>query len=490
MSITIVGLGPGDPDLITRRAWEVLSSAQAVYLRTRLHPCVPALPPGPVYHSFDDLYEASGAFEEVYAAIVERLTALAEQGVTVVYAVPGDPMVAESSVRQLLAVCEEKRITCAVVSGVSFIEPALALLGVDAAGGLQLLDALDVAAAHHPPINPDYPALLAQVYSRAVASDVKLTLMNQYPDDHPVALVHGAGTPSARLERLPLYEIDRREVGNLTALYVPRFDPDPAVVTGFEGFQNTMAHLRAPEGCPWDREQTHRSLLRYLLEEAYEFVDAVEADDPERIREELGDLLLQVIFHAQVAVEEGEFYMPEVVRTIDAKLKRRHPHVWGDVDVKGSAEQVTVNWEAIKAQERAENGEPGRASLLDGVPRALPALEQAHLYDSRAAKVGFDWPDMQGAVDKVREEFAEVLAAATPEERFSEIGDLLFVVSVLARWMKVEPEAALRAANRRFYDRFSYIERRAREQGRELTGMTLDEMDALWNEAKRSGIGL
>lgn len=483
MGITIVGLGPGNPGQITREAWDVLAGAQEVYLRTRVHPTVPHLPRGPHYHSFDDLYEAAEDFVQVYEAILERLIALAERGREVIYAVPGDPMVAEGTVTRLLAVCREKEVAIRVVNGVSFVEPTLAALGVDALPGLQLVDATDLASAYHPPINPDYAALVAQLYSRGLASDVKLTLMNQYPDDHTVTLVHAAGTAEQRVEPLALYEIDRREVNHLTSLYVPPLGGMGGVVTSFEGFQNTIAHLRAPDGCPWDREQTHQSLRRNLLEETYEVLEAIDANDPDRLREELGDLLLQVVLQTQIAVDEGEFTMGEVIRHIDAKIKRRHPHVWGDVDVQGSAARVAVNWEHIKAQERAENGEEGR-SALDGVPKTLPALAQAHEYDQRAVRLGFDWADEAGVIAKVREEIEEVIAAQTQAERFREIGDLLLVVAVWARWLGVNPEDALRAANRRFYERFTYIERRAREQGRSVSDMTLDEMDALWNEVK------
>lgn len=483
MAIVVVGLGPGNPGQITREAWETLAQAQEVCLRTQVHPSVPHLPQGPRYHSFDDLYEAAEDFAQVYEAIAGRLMALAEQGGDVIYAVPGDPMVAEGTVTRLLAVCREKGIAVRVVSGVSFMEPTLAALGMDALPGLQLVDATDLASAYHPPINPDYPALVAQLYSRGLASDVKLTLMNQYPDDHAVTLVHAAGTAEQRVEPLALYEIDRRKVSHLTTLYVPPLEAIEGAVTSFEGFQNTIAHLRAPEGCPWDREQTHQSLRRNLLEETYEVLEAIDAGDSDRLREELGDLLLQVVLQTQIAIDEGEFNMGEVIRHIDAKIKRRHPHVWGDVDVKGSVAQVAVNWEHIKAQERAENGE-GRRSALDGVPKTLPALAQAHEYDQRAVRLGFDWADEAGVIAKVREEIAEVIAAQTQAERFREIGDLLLVVAVWARWLGVNPEDALRAANRRFYERFTYIEERAREQGRSVSDMTMEEMDALWNEIK------
>ncbi|NDJ54237.1 MAG: nucleoside triphosphate pyrophosphohydrolase [Chloroflexi bacterium] len=483
--ITIVGLGPGNPGQITREAWQVLSAATIVHLRTRIHPTVPHLPEGPTYLDFDDIYEAVADFRAVYAGILERLIAAHAESDQVLYAVPGDPMVAESTVSHLLAVCREKNIQTRIISGLSFIEPTLAALGTDAGDGLQLLDALEIAAAYHPPINPDYPALIAQLYSRMVASDVKLTLMNQYPEQHPITLVHSAGTDQMNVRTLPLYELDRQDLAHLSSLYILPYDDRSRVVSSFEGFQDTIAHLRAPDGCPWDREQTHESLRPYVIEETFEVVDAIDSGDAEALKEELGDLLLQVVLHAQIAVEDDEFTMSDVIQYVDTKLKRRHPHVWGDTDVNGISDQVIVNWEAIKAQERAQKGE-GERSILDGVARSMPALPQIFAYDQRAARVGFDWEDLNGVVDKVREELAEVLAAETPAEQFHEVGDLLAASAVLARWLKIDPEEALRAANRRFYERFTYVERRVRERGQDMRSLDLAELDLLWQEAKRN----
>ncbi|MBE2269788.1 MAG: hypothetical protein IAE80_16245, partial [Anaerolinea sp.] len=240
MTITIVGLGTGHVDDLTRRAWKTLESAGVVYLRTNQHPCVPDLPAGVEYRSFDEIYEANDSFDDVYAAITERIIAAA-QADEVVYAVPGDPMVAESTVIRLIKRGREEDIPVEIVSGVSFIEPALALLGVDALDGLQVLDAIEIAAMHHPPINPDTPALLGQVYSRELASDLKLTLMNQYPDEFEVKLIHAAGTPEALVETVPLYEIDRSaHIKHLTALYIPALGGR----SSFEQFQEVIAHLR------------------------------------------------------------------------------------------------------------------------------------------------------------------------------------------------------------------------------------------------------
>jgi tetrapyrrole methylase family protein/MazG family protein len=481
MTITIVGLGPGDVEDLTRRAWRALERASVVYLRTMRHPCVPNLPEGPTYESFDSVYETVERFEDVYATIVGRLLDMSKAG-DVVYAVPGDPLVAESTVTRLLLEARTHGIPVEVISGVSFIEPTLALLGVDALDGLQLYDALTVAALHHPPLNPDTPALLAQVYSRAVASDVKLTLMNEYPDDFEVALIHAAGTGSGRAEWLPLYEMDRRDVNHLTSLYVPA----RGGMTSFEQFQEIIAHLRAPEGCPWDRKQTHESLRKYLIEESHEVLEAIDAGDMPALAEEMGDLMLQVLLHTQIAIEDGDFKMGDVLGAINNKLIRRHPHVFGEVEA-NTPDEVVTNWDALKKQEQTEKGSK-RESLLDGVPKTLPALLQAHEYQAKAAKVHFDWPKVDFVIDKVREEIDEVLAAQGEAEQAEEMGDLLFVIVNWARWLGVEPETALREANAKFYKRFRFIEQALAERGRTPAESSLDEMDALWNDAKASGL--
>lgn len=485
MTLTIVGLGPGSLDDLSRRAWRTLKQAQMIYLRTAQHGCVSCLPQGPDkhYHSFDELYESLDDFEAVYEMIVRQLIAVARVG-DVVYCVPGDPLVGEATTTRLLAEAKAHGIPVEIVNGISFVEPTLRLLEIDALDGLQVLDALEVAAMHHPPINPDYPALLGQLYSQGVASEVKLTLMNQYPDDFTVKLVHAAGTDQALVETLPLYEIDRSQhIGPMTTLFVPALGQ----MSSFERFQEVIAHLRAPEGCPWDREQTHESLRPYLIEEAYEVLEAIDQSDPAALASELGDLLLQIVLHAQIATEDGTFTMPDVLRQINAKMIRRHPHVWGNVDVAGSPARVVANWEALKRQEKADNGASSE-SLLDSVPKALPALLQAYQYQSRAAKVNFDWPNVAEVIAKVKEELAELEAASSQEARAEELGDLLFVLVNWARWLGVEPESALRAANAKFYRRFRYIEQGTAAIGKALTDCTLAELDALWEEAKAKGL--
>jgi tetrapyrrole methylase family protein/MazG family protein len=258
-------------------------------------------------------------------------------------------------------------------------------------------------------------------------------------------------------------------------------------MSSFEQFQEVIAHLRAPEGCPWDREQTHRSLRQYLLEEAHEVLEAIDAGDSKALAEELGDLLLQVVLHTQIAIDDGEFRMGEVISYINRKLIRRHPHVWGDVAVSGAGD-VLRNWEALKAEEQAENGGKQRESLLDGVPKGLPALLQAYQYQAKAAKPGFDWDKVEDVVAKVREEIDELAAADSDEEQAKEAGDLLFAVVNWLRWLKVEPESALREANAKFYRRFRYIEEAVAENGKPMKEHSLAELDALWDEAKGKGL--
>ncbi|MGD9497375.1 MAG: nucleoside triphosphate pyrophosphohydrolase [Armatimonadota bacterium] len=246
----------------------------------------------------------------------------------------------------------------------------------------------------------------------------------------------------------------------------------------FDELVRVMARLRAPDGCPWDREQTHSSLRPYLLEETHEALEALDAEDWRRLCEELGDLMLQIVFHAQVAAERGDFDVEDVIAGIVAKLHRRHPHVFGDVQVSGSAE-VLDRWEKLK---REESGYEDRESALDGVPESLPALQRAHKLQRRAARVGFDWDDARGARAKIDEELAEVDAAADGALE-DEIGDLLFAVVNYARLRGVEPESALRRASARFARRFRAVERAAGSPER-LREMTLGQMDELWEQAK------
>jgi MazG family protein len=278
----------------------------------------------------------------------------------------------------------------------------------------------------------------------------------------------------------------------------PQPDPQPAPVRySLPDLLDIMAKLRAPEGCPWDKKQTHHSLLNYLIEESYEYIEAVENGDKANMKEELGDVLLQVVFHAQLAKETGDFDFAQVVNGISDKLVRRHPHVFGDLKL-DTAESVEKKWDELKKAEKAGDAEGAPSAEapeggLGRMPRHLPALLKADKLQKRAAQHGFDWPDYQGPMDKIREELEEFRAEAqvpggVPDgDRLeSEFGDLLFAAVNLGRFFKLDPEKALARANRKFMDRYEKMERLARSEGKDFGGLGLEEKESYWVRVKKS----
>lgn len=338
---------------------------------------------------------------------------------------------------------------------------------------LILLEARTLASAHVPPYPPDAPALLTGIDSPELALHVKDVLLTTYPEEHMVYVVKEGKKKEERLN-----EVGAEEDFNL---YVPAMGEG----TSFESFVEVTAHLRAPNGCPWDREQTHESLRKHMLEESYEAISAIDSGNFVDMREEFGDLLLQVVLQSQIANEEDQFNVNQVVQGIYSKIVRRHPHVFGDVEV-ADVDGVLANWEKLKEKERGKKKD-GKG-LLDGIPVALPALSQAQEYQDRAARVGFDWPEIEGVLEKIAEEVEEVKRATNAEELADEIGDLLFALVNLARWKKVDAESALRGTNMKFKKRFGYVEQEAKKRGRDLSALSLDEMESLWQEAKRKKI--
>ncbi len=355
----------------------------------------------------------------------------------------------------------------------SLVSKIFDMLQIDPPPRLILLEAQTLASAHVPPYPPDMPVLLTNVDSPELALHLRGVLLTTYPDEHIVFLVSDEKKKEARV-----IDLNGSEFPDGFSLYVPPLEEG----TSFESFAEIVAHLRAPYGCPWDREQTHESLRKHLLEESYEAISAIDSGDFTDMREEFGDLLLQIVLQSQIANEEAQFNINQVIQGIHSKIVRRHPHVFGDLKLEG-VDGVLANWEKLKEKERGERKE--EKGLLDGVPLALPALSQAQEYQDRAARVGFDWPEIEGVLDKVREELDEIKNAETDFELASEIGDLFFVLVNVARWKHIDAESALRGTNMKFKKRFAYVERGARVQERELSSLSLDEMEALWQEAKR-----
>lgn len=493
--ILIVGLGPGDRGSITQDAFKALHGGK-VFLRTRVHPTVQQLL-AQNWNSFDYLYEQSDSFMELYQAITWAIINAAKEakakGQHIVYAVPGNPYIGEATTRLILHTAEQQELTVRVIPGMSFLDAAAALIPGDIlAENVQVVDGLEINVRIHEdpfaggslPLSPLRPALITQVYDRRIASGVKLALMRLYPDDHPVTILRAAGaTGMEKIATVPLHEMDHGTVivpDHLTTLYVPKV-AELERARSAEGLQRIIARLRAPNGCPWDREQTHASIRPNMIEEAYEAVDAIDADDPDALREELGDLLLQVALHSQIAEEADEFTLEDVYETVNAKLARRHPHVFG-AEKAADATEVLGIWQQAKAKERGVNDTP--KSLLGGLPKAMPALLYSQAIQERAARVGFEWPNREGVLDKLREELDELARADTPENQREELGDLLFVLVDWARWHHIEAEDAMRAANAKFRRRFGHVEARVAASGKPWDQFALDELEAFWQEAK------
>lgn len=482
MGITIVGLGPGDGRLLTLEAWKILADANTIFLRTKRHPAVVDLPHAAELISFDEIYETADTFEEVYEQIVNRLLNHAreydEKGEELVYAVPGHPSVGESTVTAIKAIAKTKGIEVRLVPGLSFIEPSLQAIGVDALDGLQLLDAIEIANFLYPPLSSDIPLLIGQVYGEKITSELKIALMAHFPDDHQVTLIHNVGTKHQKLDRLPLYAIDRSpDLAHLTSLFVP---PLPYSST-LPALAETVAYLRSPEGCPWDQEQTHQSLRQGFLEEAGEVLEALDEQNADDLCEELGDVLYHVIMQAQIASEEGEFLLSDVIAGIEGKLRRRHPHVWGDSQVADSAE-VILKWEMLKKQENEYQKD--KKTLLSNIPVTLPSLARAQKIQQKVKQVGFDWPEISGVTEKINEEIDEISNASSRDEQYRELGDLLFAVVNWARWLDVDAESSLREANMRFIMRFDRVEQLAEEKNLRIEEMNLAQLESLWERAK------
>lgn len=478
--ITLIGLGPATEDSLSVEALKALESATNLILRTSRHPAAEDLKRrGIRFSTLDSEYESAESFNALYETLAMRVLDSAKSG-DVAYAVPGHPLMAEESAKRILARAEERGIPVRVIGSASFVEPVLAALGLTLGDGLLLLDALSLDSV---PSRPDVGILIYQVHDRETASRTKLALMREYPSDFEVMVIRAAGVPALEsVETVPLHRLDRVETDHLTSVYVPPLPKEMCRRT-FADLVEVMARLRAVGGCPWDREQDHKTLKRYLIEECYEAIEAIDHEDMDSLAEEMGDVLLQVVFHAQIEAEAGVFTIDDVIAHIVDKLNRRHPHVFGDTAVADS-DEVLRNWERLKRAEK----EPGwRESILDGVPAGLPALMRALEISKRAVKVGFEWERFEDVIAKMDEEIGELRSALESGDAArieSEIGDLLFTIVNVARWQKIDPEDSLRSMLERFTARFQFIERSARERGRALSEMPLAEMDALWNEAK------
>ncbi|MBP1970371.1 tetrapyrrole methylase family protein/MazG family protein [Virgibacillus natechei] len=476
--IEIIGLGAGDMDQLSLGIYKKLTNTNGViYTRTIDHPVIGSLQQeGVTFEAFDHVYEKEEQFTAVYQTIVDTLIEKAKDA-SIIYTLPGHPMLAEKTVQLLL---EQTEVEVEVAGGQSYLDDLFTALKIDPIDGFQFVDGTSFERSQ---LDYRHHLLFCQVYDRFIASDVKLTLLEDLPPDYPVTVVEAAGSALEVIQTIPIDELDHSiEVSNVTSVYVPPV-PSRMLHHTFTNLRETIATLRGPNGCPWDRVQTHETLREYAIEEVYELIDAIDNEDDENIIEELGDILLQVMLHSQIGEDDGYFNVDDVIGSITNKMIHRHPHVFADTAV-DSVDDVYKNWDELKEEEKGEQ----RKSVLDGIPRQLPSLSKAFKLQKKAAKVGFNWDAISDVWNKLEEELGEVQEAIELDDKMEiekEFGDVLFVLANLTRYYKINPEIALNQTNKKFLSRFSYIEEQLRIQEKEMTDTTLEEMDALWNQAKK-----
>ena len=505
-TLTIVGLGPGAAGHLSLETLKLLEE-RFVILRTEVHPTVAELKRrGISFISCDAWYEKEATFEEVYDKISSFVIEQAKNK-EVVYAVPGSPLVAERTVTLLREKAKRYNIPLTIKPAMSFLDLAYVDLGLDPIDGLRIIDAQDFSALADA---GQYPLMVTQVYNQMVASDMKLTLMDILPDETEVYFLRNLGLEDEECRKIPLFEMDRQPViDHLTSVFIPR-QPEEALQSMLQSVKDdsdtdgywerfpllrhktrfdvrpladVMQVLREPGGCPWDREQDFDTIRANLIEECYEFLEAVDDKDTHGMAEELGDILMQVVFHARMAEEKGMFTLQDVIDGVTDKLIERHPHVFGTVKVANS-DEVLTNWEAIKLQEK-----PERERVLDGIYKGLPSLLRAHKIQKRVAKVGFDWTETEDVKKKVLEEWKEFNEAAALQDQEAmewELGDLYFSLVNFARHLGLESETALNRCNNRFAARFEHVEDRVTESGKTWNDYSLKELDRFWDEAKEN----
>lgn len=478
--IEIVGLGGGDIDQLPFGIYKkLINNHHPVFVRTEDHPVIKDLKmEGVPFVSFDSIYQQSDNFEDIYNRIVSMLLEEVQKQ-SIVYAVPGHPMLAEQTVQLLL---NQQNISIEIVGGQSYLDVLFTALKIDPIDGFQLIDG---TAFNREALNYQHHIVFCQVYDQFIASEIKLVLLEDLPADYKITILDAVGSKHETLQTIPLQELDRiMNISNLTSVYVPPV-PSNLLNHTFNRLRYIVATLRGPEGCLWDQAQTHESLREHAIEEVYELIEAIDLQDDEAVIEELGDVLLQVVLHSQIGEDTGYFTIDDVIRKITNKMIYRHPHVFEKVSV-SSIEDIQKKWDELKLKEKGET----QKSILDGVPKGLPSLVRAIKMQKKVSKVGFDWDHVKDIWLKIDEELKEVKRAVEKKDLSGieqEIGDVLFSIVNLARHYKVNPEIALNRTNHKFFSRFRYIESVLRKKGIDIEQASLKELDKYWDEAKRKG---
>jgi len=470
--IEVIGLGAGDLEQLPLGIYrKLLNEKSTIFARTIDHPVIHSLEEeGVTFQTFDKLYEQHSNFQTVYEQIVDQLLTHAKHN-SIIYAIPGHPMMAEKTVQLLL---EQSDVRINIVGGQSFLDDLFTTLKIDPIDGFQLMDATGFSRDE---INYRNHLIFCQLYDEFIASEVKLTLLEDLPADYEITIVDTAGSKTETLKKIPLKNLDRYiSVSNRISLYVPPV-PEELLNHTFPRLRSIIAQLRGENGCPWDKKQTHESLRDYAVEEVYELIEAINNEDDEAIIEELGDVLLQVMLHSQIGEDNGYFTIDDVIEGITKKMIHRHPHVFGD-------RNENKTWDELKAEEKPLKE---TTSILDHVVASSPALLVAYEVQKKVAKVGFDWSDVQEVWDKFYEEMDELTEAIegnNDTEIEEELGDILFVLVNIAKFYQVNPELALRRSITKFMSRFNYVEEQVKKSKKKFSDFTLEQLDVFWNEKK------
>lgn len=479
-TITVLSLGPGDPSLMTLQTADALRSAGYLVLRTGKHGVSAWLDAqGIAYKTMDAFYDHFEDFDEMHADMARALWERAAQ-TPVTYAVMD--ATTDGSVAALEASRPDGAVlTC--LAGVTVSDACLAAApSLARKGGVRVLPAMDAPGAAP---DPEMPMMITEIDSQILASEVKLWLTDLYDDEMQVIFFPAGESAQRKAVTIELADLDRQKKYDHTCcVYIPASPLKDRRRFCFMDLVRIMEILRSPDGCPWDREQTHESLRKYLIEEAYEAVTAIDEDDTDHLADELGDVLLQIVFHASVGQSHGTFAISDVTSNICSKMIYRHAHVFGTADCK-TASDVNANWEKLK---KAEKGLTTHTSIMEDVSKGLPALMYAAKVQKKAANVGFDWDTALEALPKIHEEADEVCEELeNHRDPAEELGDLLFSCVNVARLCKLEPELLLKAATEKFIKRFSQMENLIISDGKALEGLTLREMDVYWNQVKAQG---
>ncbi|MBS4534685.1 nucleoside triphosphate pyrophosphohydrolase [Clostridium sp. D2Q-14] len=479
IKINIIGLGFGDIEKITLHSIETIKKWK-VFLRTDKSPIIDYFKDNNIdYESYDNIYETLDTFDEVYNYIVEDLVKKANENNIINYCVPGSPTLSDKVTEILLDNKEKLGIDIEVLDNFGLLEGVYNSLDKTMKKSVKVIDALDIKSID---IDINSDLIITQVHDKIIASEVKIFLEEVYADEYNIKVINDL-YDREKNKSILLYKLDRIEDYNhMTIIYIPAVKGEENIYN-MNNLIDIMEILRSKDGCLWDNEQTHKSLREYVIEEAYEVVDAIDNDDMILLEEELGDILLQVVFHSQIAREEGYFNIWDVITSISKKLIYRHPHVFKH-DRAENIKQANENWDSMKA--KSKDYLSYTESMID-TSKGLPSLMKSYKVQKKASKVGFDWDNKEDAYKKVVEEIHE-LEEAVEKNNFNEVeeefGDLLFALVNYGRFLDINPETALNKTFNKFIERFKYIEYISKKEGKHLEELTLNDMNQLWNRAK------